>query len=60
MKLSKFIIALQMILIVGIFAFMERRDAEAQEIERLEQIIMIDSECGPTIDLSMPIERVQM
>ena len=45
-------------LIFSAYAFVEQRDRQhAEEMEQMHQTVAaVHSECGPTIELSMPIE----
>jgi len=40
-----------------LFSWTQERDARAQEVFELHQTLAaLDSECGPVIELSMPVE----
>lgn len=51
-------VVLALVLILGLFGWISERDYEYQrEIAELHQVLLAaESECGPTIELSMPVD----
>jgi hypothetical protein len=60
MKLPGFLVVMSIVGLFAITSWFSERDRRATEVEQPHQVVALESECGPTIELSMPIERTKL